>query len=269
MKNIKKYKVRYSILSRGSEEKGGFKGYIWIGENNKKWVITQDEHGVTESISEKGILKCHSKKEIKKIAIARFQLMAAIMIKKNKSLIKRKSNILVAGLGNVGLGTIFELLKIKRKNITIFLRNNNKKSIIDEINNKYRADIKIINNVDDLKKFDTIIDTTGNIEVLDNILNSININTNLILMGTPRDGLDINLLFIHRKNIRIIGAHEINGISEKERQKLFTNTLKYCSKINLKSLNTFISIHKYTKSIVDESIQDRSHIIHIFDYKEE
>ena len=69
--------------------------------------------------------------------------------------------------------------------------------------------------------------------------------------------------------MRIIGAHEINGITEKERQRLFSKLLKSCSKLKLHSLDRFISIHEYSKAVVNESIQDRNHIIHIFKYKKE
>lgn len=64
MRKNNNYKVKYTVLSRGSEEKGGFKGYIWVGENirNKKWVITQDEHGVDKSIQNKNILQCNKNK---------------------------------------------------------------------------------------------------------------------------------------------------------------------------------------------------------------
>lgn len=192
--------------------------------------------------------------------------MVAIMMKRNNKIIKKRSNILITGLGNVGIGTLFELIKRGRKKITIFLRNENKKKIIEEINHKYKMKIEIINNIDKLEKFDTIIDATGSKEVLENIINNINTHTNLVLMGTPRDGPDINLLYIHRKNIKVIGAHEINGIKEKERQEIFSKTLRFCSKNFLNSLDEFIVIHKYEKSIVSEAIKDRKHIIHIFKY---
>lgn len=266
MKNNKIYYAKYSVLSRGSEEKGGFKGYIWVGENNNNWVITQDEHGILKSEKKAGMLECNGNKNIKSLAIARFQLMAAIMMKKNKKFIDKNSKILLLGLGNVGLGTILELIRNNRKKIYIFLRNKNKKIIIDEINTKYKTDIKIIYEIEDLKEFDNIIDATGSREVLNAIIDKICNHTNLILMGTPREGPTINLLNIHRKNIRIIGAHEINGITEKERQKLFSSTLKFCSRNMLKSLESFIVIHNYTKTAVKEAIQDRNNIIHIFKY---
>ena len=68
-----------------------------------------------------------------------------------------------------------------------------------------------------------MIDCTGSSNVIDYIISNCETGSTILLVGTPENDTFLNIYNIHKKNIHLIGGHEITGIDWATRQKEFRN----------------------------------------------
>ena len=251
-------KIEYSIISRGSEKyiNHGYMGITEI-ENNKRYLLDID-HGITEINDINNYLHFKSDYSIQNISFSRFELISALLFKR----IHIKDNILICGIGNVGFGCLINLLKKGYKNISIFSRSCS--NDLGTIEKYFGVKIRFVDKIND--DYNTYIETTGNIEVLKNIFDSISYLKAIIILGTYHEGIGlIDPTLINRKNISIYGGHEFNGISREYRNEIFDKLLKDNKKIeNL--LYKYVSINKYTKENLKNCLIKKGNIIEIFKY---
>jgi len=79
------------------------------------------------------------------------------------------------------------------------------------------------------------------------ILNNITYNKNILLLGTPRDNeYVIDFLDIHRRNLSIVGIHEINGVCQEAREVLFNKILERNIRKE-KILDEFVTVYNEYK----------------------
>lgn len=112
---------------------------------------------------------------------------ALFLILKESSIIKNKKNcnILINGLGGLGLTTAICLKILGIKNIAIFEKFISKKKFIRKFNFNFFSNLsskKIIYN----KKFTHVIDTTGDLKVISKSFDLLSKNSELILVGQPK-----------------------------------------------------------------------------------
>ncbi len=77
-----------------------------------------------------------------------------------------------------------------------------------------------------------IFDCTGKNPSIESILTKCQPMTNIVLMGTPREKPNVNLLTIYRKNLIVFGAHELTGFDNKKRQNAFDKIVNILSAKN-------------------------------------
>ena len=181
----------------------------------------------------------------------------------NKNIIK--DDIIIFGLGNIGLTCLFYLLDKKYKKITVFVKpNKDLKNLKKIINKEYNVDIKIIYTLKHYN-YNTYIETTGDSYLLKSIFDNINYNKKLIILSTPREETFLlSPLSINRKNISVIGAHEINGIDNEYRNRVFNKLLRKNSK--KKYLHNFVSIYDYSDKKLKEIKEQKGNFIEMFKY---
>lgn len=252
--------IDYSVVSRGTE-KNGNKGYISISKkiDNNRYLLVQDH--LERFISTfKDSFEC-SNYNIYNITFSRFELISALSLQK----INFKDNILLCGIGNIGITCLINLLDNNYKNIDV-LNNENNTYIIDMLNklNKiYKSNINLIKTIE--KEYETYIDTTGKSIVLENIFNNINNNKIIFLIGTPRESTYlIDPLLIHRKNLIVVGGHELNGIKKGDRQNIFKYLLKK-NETN-KIIKEIVNINDYKENIIEEILNNKTHFIEVIKY---
>lgn len=219
-------KIEYDIFSYGTERQSGSNGYMAVSEiRNKKRYIMPLSRDINETNKiPEGSLSISHKYSLQEIALSRFLLIPALFFENAK--FNRKSKILVVGCGCVGCATILYLKIKKFKNIYYTTLSNQPLSCLPHID---KQDLNYSN-------FDLIIDTTGEASILSEILNDCKPFAKIILLGTTRDPVSPNFLIIHRKNLTIYGAHELNGYSHLKRQTIFDKiTKKYIRKNLFKS----------------------------------
>jgi threonine dehydrogenase-like Zn-dependent dehydrogenase len=206
--------IDYSIISTGTERYGS-KGYMAVSaiQNNGFRFILPVPHK-TRYINEyksNDYLLIDEKVSISSIAVARFQLISAIAFSRKK--IQKYKNIAIVGAGALGIATYFELQRLGHASISILSRRYQ--------NNLRENNIAITDySASALRYYDCLVDCTGDGNLINEMIDNSESNTDVWLLGTPRDNILLNPLLIHRKNLSLVGGHELNGVSITTRQKL-------------------------------------------------
>ena len=252
--------IEYSVISRGTE-KSGSKGYMSISKkiDGLRYLLVQD-HKEKCIVSFKDSLKCYNY-DINNIAFSRFELIPTLVLKRNTF----EDNILITGLGNIGITTLVYLLDNNYKDIDIYTNDFSEYVIkgVNLLNKKYNVNINLVQEIN--KEYNTYIDTTGVSVVLENVFDNIKFNKDIFLIGTPRESKYlIDPLLIHRNNLRIIGGHELRGIDKSLRQDIFKELLeKNSDKDYLKEL---ITISVYDENIIERKLETKSNFIEVIKY---
>lgn len=261
----KTIKIQYSIVSRGTEKYNNY-GYMAISEKIDHYnYILNINHGIKIANYDENNLKINAKFNIQNIAFSRFQLIAALMYEQHKSNIF--DNILLLGLGNIGITCLFYLLDKNYTNITIYIKEKREyiKNLSKTIYDAYKININFIYDLENLKDFKTIIDTTGSSIVLKNAFEKVEINTTFIILSTPRENSYlISPLVINRKNLTIIGGHEFNGISIKSRNKLMNKLLVFNEQKQY--IKEFVNIYDYSLNKLENIKNNKDNFIELFRY---
>lgn len=262
---MQKISIEYSIVSRGTEKYNNC-GYMAISSilDSNRYILNID-HNVKDATLNNNYLKANSCYKIDNIVFSRLQLITALTFEQHKFEIN--DNILILGLGNVGISCLIYLLDSGFKNITIYIRNINGRiaKLLEIIKINYNVNIKIISKSNQVENFNTYIDTTGDSSVLKNIFDYANFNSTIIILSTPRDEKYlISPLTINRKNLVVVGGHELNGIDSKNRQYMFEKILKINK--NKKFLKDFINEYTFSEKKLNEIKKQKSNFIEIFKY---
>lgn len=263
MKN--KLDISYSIVSRGTEKYNNH-GYMSVSEKvgPYKYILNID-HGIKETSLSNDFMKFKSIYGIENVAFSRFQLITALMYRKHKNEIN--DNIFILGLGNIGISCLFYLIDNNYKNITVYVKDITMymTNLVSIIKKNYNIEIKIITSLEKISLYDTFIDTTGSSVILKYVFENIDFNKSIIILSTPRDeSYHISPLAINRKNLTIIGGHELNGIDSEDRNKLFEKLLKINEE--KKYLKEFINIYNYSSKQLEQIKNKKANFIEILKY---
>ena len=253
-------KIKYSIISRGTEKyiKHGYMGVSY--PINKKQYILDVDHGIINSeINDRSLEFDADKYSISNISFSRFELIPELFLKR----FKISDNILILGLGSLGIASLVALLSNGYKKISIYT-----KKLFNELNDLekyYNIKLNIVNKIED--QYNTYIDTTGNSTLLSELFDKIGYMRNVILLSTPRDNTFlINPLMINRKSLTINGFHELNGVKRSERLLTYNKILK--KNLTLENiLNKFVTIYDYNDKIVEQLIENKSNYINVIRYR--
>lgn len=251
------FKINYSIISRGTE-KSVKHGYMCISKNRGLSGIFNIDHGTNKSqIEPDTILFDGSKYSIENIALSRFQIITSLTYER----FKFKDNILITGCGNIGFSCLIFLLNKGYRNITILSRN---KHNFNEIEKHFKTKISKTNMISN--RYNTYIECSGDKKILEEIIAESGYVKDIVILSTIRDSNSmIKPIDINRKNLILIGGHELNGINLSLRNDHFTKLLIENKKIE-KILPRYISISKFNKNLVSKLLQKKKKNIDIIKY---
>lgn len=227
---------KFSVVSIGTE-KSGSKGYINITslhDNGTRTIYPTPHFNKKIKVNKKS-LTVSGELSIEQIAFCRFQLIPAIVV--NDINVKKYNKICIVGGGALGIVTYFEMLRKNLENMYLKTRREELKTFFGNSINWSK---------DNLSEYDCIIDCTGEGKIINNIIDVAKPFTTIILIGTPRKNYNINLLKIHRKNLRIYGGHELTDISEQLRQSLLNELSAWHISNNI-DINRYVRIHNSTR----------------------
>jgi len=264
MKKSKLLKTKYSVISRGTEKHNNH-GYMGISEvaNGFQYVLNID-HGVKKSELNDQVLKFKTGYTVENIAFSRFEIITALMYNKNINL---EDRIIIYGLGNIGFTCLIYLLDKGYSNIGVVVKRKTEKivKLQNEMFNFYNISINIYLYDEQMEEYNVYIDTTGLSEVLENIFEHIGFQKTVIILSTPREGKYLlDPLMINRKNLVIVGGHELNGINKKFREELFNLLLE--KNKDKKFLSEYITIHPYDDEIISKIRNQKNNFIEILKY---
>lgn len=253
-------KIKYSIISRGTEKyiKHGYMGVSY--PVNKKQYILDIDHGIINSeINDRSLEFKADKYSISNISFSRFELIPELFLKR----FKIRDNILILGLGSIGIASLVALLSKGYKKINIYT-----KKVFNDLNvleKYYNTELNIVNKIED--RYNTYIDTTGSSTLLNELFDKIGYMKNIILFSSPRDNdFLINPLIINRKSLTINGFHELNGIERRERLLTYNKILEK-NLILENILNKFVTIYDYNDKIIEKLIENKGNYIDVIRYR--
>ena len=226
--------------------------------NGERHLIVQDHENALITHF-KDSLPCYHY-DIHTIAFSRFELIGALALRR----ISFPDNILLCGLGNVGVTALVYLLDHHYRNIRIYIDSVKPyiRRMICKLNKRYDAQIRL---VDKVELAEVYIDTTGASSVLEAIFQNIKPFCTVFLIGTPRDGSYlIDPLCIHRNNLLVVGGHELKGIKKSERIQLFQELLRVNEKNPL--LKDMVHLNRYQKNIFNDILKEKKHFIEVVEY---
>ena len=257
--NAHSREIQYNIVSRGTE-KAGSKGYMAVTSliNGQRYLLVQD-HEKKEITTFQDSLNCYCY-DIRNIAFSRFELIPALALRRIPFL----DNVLLCGLGNVGIGALIYLLDHHYQNISIYIDSVQPyiEKMIEKLNQKYHSHIKI---VEEMISVETYIDTTGVSSVIEEIFRVIHPKKTVFLIGTPRESTYlIDPLMIHRNNLLVIGGHELRGVNRVERLELFQKLLRKNRRNPF--LKDIVHINLYRKNIFTDLLKEKKHFIEVVEY---
>ncbi len=252
-------KTKYSIISRGTEQYSKH-GYMGISEPvlSKQYILDVD-HGVLESELNDHVLEFKANTySLCNIAVSRFELISRLVFER----FKVKDNILILGFGNIGFTCLLSLLKSGYKNISVFVRNI--KVDIKPLEDKFNIKVNFVKKIDD--SYVTYIDTTGSSNIIQEMIEQSSSLKDIIILSTPRESKYlIDPLIINRKNLTIVGGHELNGIDKIWRNNLFNKILE--ENLNIEDiLISYISVSEYSESNVNQLRSHKKKLIDIIKY---
>lgn len=252
-------KTKYSIISRGTERYSKH-GYMGISEPvlDKQYILDVS-HGVLESELNDHVLEFKANTySLSNIAVSRFELISRLVFER----FKVRDNILILGFGNIGFTCLLSLLKHGYKNISVFVRNTNVD--IKPLEDKFKTRINLVHIIDD--SYITYIDTTGSSNIIQEVLEQCSSFKDILILSTPRESKYlIDPLAINRKNLTIIGGHELNGIDKIWRNNLFKKILK--ENLDIEDiLTSYISLNEYSENNIKQLRAHKKKIIDIIKY---
>uniref|UniRef100_UPI00402AB947 hypothetical protein n=1 Tax=Bacillus sp. DX2.2 TaxID=3073452 RepID=UPI00402AB947 len=244
----------FSIVSIGTERETDSKGYMCVSKYNVKEnfrLLAPQEHNdqIIHSKGDNLVVRGDVSHEV--ITISRFQLIAGLSI---PEWLSNNLCVSVIGAGSVGKGMCFELIRRKFDNIKLWSR---RQISLGDISGEIECS----------KGWDThsdiYVECTGEKEIIENLFTYAKPKSIIILVGTPREEPNISILDIHRKNIIVLGGHELIGWTLEDRQQIFNTIIDWHldKKWNVESL-----VKKHTgtsnrKAILNKTFKETFHIM--------
>ena len=235
-------RIEYSFISKGTEKKGSH-GYMAVSElssENMRFITPQD-HGSRYSVFDNTCLACPDI-DITNLIVMRFQLIAALAMQEIK--FAKNTTACIVGSGPVGVACAIECERLGLDRVLISRR----KSLDNEMRTLNFSEIN-------MRDYELFIDCTGNSEVINYIISNCKVGCTLLLIGTPANDVLINALIIHKKNIQLIGGHEINGVTWQNRQDKF-DELYLWHKNRIGLFHKYVQFHSYTPNALSSVLNN-------------
>ena len=254
-------KIEYTIISRGTE-KYGSKGYMGITEQKegkRYFVLAKHYEKYVQTLQD--AFQFDDIYSIENITLSRFELIFKLALENKKDFIKE--NIMICGLGNIGYSTLIYLLDLGYKEIDILVKDKTNKleETISKLNKEYKSKLKLVKKI---SNYNTYIEATGESYLIKEIVEKIEENSSVFLLGTPREEKYlISPLEIHRKNINIFGGHELTGHCWEERNKCFLELLENNKNKDLKEI---VNIYDESPNIVKKVLKSKSNFFEVIKY---
>ncbi|MFJ2466761.1 zinc-binding dehydrogenase [Pseudomonas sp. NPDC087615] len=261
-------KCQYSIVSRGTERRrscsqqgsDGRFGYINIAQSAEQFWIRPLPHGVPGP--NEGALRCRSL-SLATVALARIQLIAASAFLSRRKDLQHDTPALIVGSGAVALGAALELRRLGCPDVVISTN-----SYEAAISAPTDTGISITQELTDEQMFGMVIDAVCNSQSVRLALKHCERNGTIGLLGSPYAPIPVDLYQVHRRNLNVLGLHELNS-SDSQRQSLLEEIHHWITLNHVALAESLCEIHSAKAFHVAYPTlleQSRPFLIHGFDW---
>ncbi|MEV8544605.1 hypothetical protein [Streptomyces sp. NPDC051572] len=201
---------RFSVLSPGTERRqmaatvsgpGRDAGYMALAELDTGWILAPTPHGAALAPSVPGALTVPEGAAMSVVALARFQLMAALGLDRVSS--SAGTDTVVVGSGPVALGCVLELHRRGAERIRVLTRRRHTPI--------GRAPyVATVTNVEPASA-DLVIDAAGR---PDHAAELVAPGGTLGILGTPDETSTLSALAAHRGGWTVVGMHELAATTD-------------------------------------------------------
>ncbi|MDG4763322.1 hypothetical protein O7632_04245 [Solwaraspora sp. WMMD406] len=221
------FAARYSVVSPGTELRhllatasgdDHAAGYMTVVDSpDGEQRLTPVPHGAAAEPDDHRALPIPQATRPEHVAVARFQVMAALGLCRWASYYRAPEPVVVVGGGPVALGCVLEL---KRRGVA---------RVVGVTRHPQPAaaalpDVTMLDEAPGAATQSFVIDCTGRSA---RALALVAPGGFLGLLGTPADEGDLSSAVVHRRGAAVVGMHELAGHSDQARQAAFETVLRW------------------------------------------
>lgn len=218
--------AQYSVVSPGTELRrlcatasgdDHAAGYMTvIGSRGGGQRLAPVPHGAAASPDDRRALPIPQATRPEHVAVARFQVMAALGLDRWTSHCRAQEPVVVVGGGPVALGCVLELKRIGVAHVVAVTRHPQPAAAT-------LPDVTVLTE-SPAGTQPVVIDCTGRSA---RALAMVAPGGLLGLLGTPADETDLSSAAVHRRGAAVVGMHELAGHSNRSRRAMFQTVLHW------------------------------------------
>lgn len=219
--------ARYSVVSPGTELRrladtasgdDHAAGYMTVvcSPGGGQWLAPVP-HGAAAQPDDYRALPIPVAARPEHVAVARFQVMAALGLGRWASHCRAQEAVVVVGGGPVAVGCVLELKRLGVAHVVAVTRHP-QPAVAD------LPDVTVASRPPGGATHPVIIDCTGHAA---RALEMAAPGGLLGLLGTPADEADLSSAAVHRRGAAVVGMHELAGHSDESRQAMFQPVLQW------------------------------------------
>ncbi|MGH3826574.1 MAG: hypothetical protein ACRDQX_05275, partial [Pseudonocardiaceae bacterium] len=167
-------------------------------------------HGAPVAITDARALRVPPGIAVEVVAVARFQLMAALGLAPVAAMLDAAPSVCVVGAGPVALGCVLELHRLGVTDVRVSTRH--PRPAVE-----YLPGVTVVSEAAG-GGAGVVIDCTGRVDVA---LDAVAAGGLLGLLGTPREHTVLSGVQVHRRGLVVVGMHELAGGDRSARQSMF------------------------------------------------
>ncbi|MGH3842076.1 MAG: hypothetical protein ACRDS0_11620 [Pseudonocardiaceae bacterium] len=172
-------------------------------------------HGAPVALADSRALRVPAGIAVELVAVARFQLMAALGLAPVARMVDAAPSVCVVGGGPVGLGCVLELRRLGVTDVRVITRH-------PQPAVKRLPGVTVVSETArDIA--DVAIDCTGRVDVA---LDAVAAGGLLGMLGTPQDHTMLSAAQCHRRGLVVVGMHELAGYDGPVYQAMFRVVLE-------------------------------------------
>ncbi|MFY1633564.1 hypothetical protein ACN27F_09820 [Solwaraspora sp. WMMB335] len=217
--------ARYSVVSPGTElrhllatadEDDHAAGYMTVTDSlDGGQLLTPVPHGADAQPDDHRALPIPPGTRPEHVAVARFQLIAALGLRRWMSDNRVSEPVVVIGGGPVALGCVLELKRRGVAQVVAVTRHPRPAAAVI-------PDVTMLTEPPGVATQTFVIDCTGRPT---RALAMVTPGGLLGLLGTPGDAADLSSAAVHRQGVAVVGMHELAGHSDQARRSAFETVL--------------------------------------------
>lgn len=192
-------------------------GYMTVSHtitSEGECLLAPVPHGAPVARTDARALRIPAATAVEVVAVARFQLMAALGLAPVARMVTAAPSVCVVGAGPVALGCVLELHRLGVRDVRVITRH--PRPAVEHVPGV------TVGSETARGAASVVIDCTGQVDVA---LDAVAARGLLGLLGTPQEHTVLCAAPVHRRGLLVVGMHELAGHDQPTRQAMFRTVL--------------------------------------------